>query len=131
MMRHHQATVKQWHKDHPREHQTTHGLVTTDTGTLNELRVACDLLAHGFEVHKNLTTRGSDLTAWHNSHAVRIEVKTGSRQKDGGKLYTCFKSITNTDLVAVVYKEHIRYVTLNPRAETTLEELKHTARLFN
>jgi hypothetical protein len=123
MRRRHTLNRDEWHQTHPLRTYTHRGHVTTDTGTLNELRIATELLAHGFIVYKNLSTRGADLVAQYKQHVWTIEVKTGARFKATGKLRILMGYQGDAQLLALSDNIGTRYIDTATRKTITLDEL--------
>lgn len=92
------------------------GLSTSTVGTINELRVCCDLLSKGYEVFRALSPHCScDLAILKNGKLLRIEVRAGYKKKDGTikcgtapQKINSFKEI-KADIWAIVVGEKICY----------------------
>ena len=96
---------------------------TTDIGTRCELRVAEDLYTHGFEVHKNMSTRGVDFSAWKGRKGWRIEVRAAYKNPVSGHIRLMNKQHDNADTIALVAGSTIRYIDPATRKTITLDEL--------
>lgn len=130
--RRHSAQVTAWKKSHPDNRYSAPGQHTTDKGTINELRVASDLLTHGFIVYKNLSTRGSDLVMEKNNRLWRVEVKSGFRSSPNGRLCVSATRPKFIEVLALADDHGIRYVNLKNNHDTSLNELTDPDRtLFN
>lgn len=104
------------------------GLPTGTTGAIGELRVAVDLMQRGFEVFRAISPSCScDLAVLHAGGLLRIEVRTGYKNKSTGKI------VTNTprnpdryDVHAIVVGDSVTYIPedvlagLGPRRQTTI-----------
>lgn len=78
-------------------------------GTINELRVAVDLLSKGYEVFRSVGANCScDFAILKNKKLQRIEVKTGYRNLNGSLLFGKGKN-ENFDSMAIVLPEEIIY----------------------
>lgn len=86
-------------------------LPTGTSGAISELRVCCDLLAHGFEVFRAVSPSCScDLAILRDGRLLRIEVRTGYVHKFSGKQSTNRPKTTGKfDLLAIAYAEKVVY----------------------
>jgi len=83
---------------------------TTTTGTINEFKVAIDLLRRGYQVFKAISPGAiCDLMIYKDHQLVRVEVTTGSRVN--GKLsHTKSHAKDKYDLLCVVVRDEIVYI---------------------
>jgi hypothetical protein len=89
-----------------------YGNIPTGTvGAIGELRVACDLMARGFEVFRAVSPSCScDLAVIKNGKLFRIEVRTGYISSYSGKRCTNIpKDSTKLDVLAVAFPDKITY----------------------
>lgn len=99
--------IEHWRLRHNRRHPvfpTAARLSTGVVGAVSELIVSADLLGRGYEVFRSVSQSCScDLAALKNGTFLRIEVRTGSVNKQG--VMTCSLSkndIGRSDVLAVV-----------------------------
>ncbi len=87
------------------------GLPTATTGTIGELRVACDLLSKGYEVFRALSASCScDLAILDGKQLLKIEVRTGYiNRATGNRMLNRPKDETKYDIFAIVLPNEIVY----------------------
>jgi Holliday junction resolvase len=99
------------------------GATSSDTGALNEARVTADLYSNGFSVYRNMAQRGPDLIATKLPLTWTIEVKTGNRYGQAGKLHGHVTKHHGAELLALSDDRGIRYIDTATRKTITLDEL--------
>lgn len=97
-------------KQHEKNLSRRLGLRTGETGTINEMLVAIDLIKNGYKVFMPFdTTSPYDILALKNGSYKRIQVKTGNVLASGTKSPVKLRN-NEWDIVAVVYDlEAIEY----------------------
>ena len=88
------------------------GVCAGTVGAIAELVVSTDLLKRGFAVFRALSPSCScDLVILKSNKLLRLEVKTGYRNPQSGKIVTPQSKTKNTyDILAAVVGEEIIYV---------------------
>ena len=84
-------------------------LTSSDHGAVNELVVAIDLMSKGYKIFRAINPNTPfDLVAYKDSKLYKIEVRTGSLNKDGGLNYRK-KDRDDADIYAWVISPTIIY----------------------
>lgn len=105
------------------------GLSTATIGAMNELLVAADLMKRGFDVFRALSPSCScDLAVVKDGTLLRIEVRTGWRNKDG-KLFKHskkhYKEKYDVKAIFIKWEERIKYVPSLKKALKRARKYKH------
>ena len=94
------AMKQREHIDYPEELHVSKSAL----GAASELDVCSDLLRRGYEVFRSVNSSCScDLIAMKDKKILRIEVKTGWRHKQSGKLIYPKPSSHNYDMFALAF----------------------------